>query len=228
MFKKALIFGNNKHEAYALLHNAGLTLVEKDPDLVVCYGGDGTFLHAEHAHPGIPKLMLRDSRVCKLCPPLSNEVVIARLREKKFKKIEIEKLECRAKGKTLYGVNDIVVHNKDPRHAMRYTLSIDGVRQGAGEIIGDGIVAATPLGSTGYYRSIADSFFEVGIGLAFNNSTEQLDHMVLTDERKITLHVVRGPAVVYADNQSEYIELEAGEETHIVKSKKIATMVRVL
>ncbi len=224
---KAILFGAHSHEATELVKKEGFTLLEKNPDIIICYGGDGTILRAEHEYPGVPKVALRDSRVCKLCSALTNEEVLKRVKAGKYKEERVWKLECRAKGKTLYGVNDIVIHNKDPRHAMRYALSIDGVRLGGEEIIGDGVVLATPLGSTGYYRSIADSFFEVGIGLAFNNSTEQVDHMVLNEEREVSVRVVRGPAMVYADNQTDFIELKEGEEVRIVKSKKIATIVRV-
>ncbi len=224
---KAILFGAHSHEATELVKKAGFSLVEKNPDIIICYGGDGTILRAEHEYPGVPKVALRDSRVCKLCSPLTNAEVLKRVKAGKYKKEKVWKLECRAKGKTLYGVNDIVIHNKDPRHAMRYALHIDDVRVGGEEIIGDGVVFATPLGSTGYYRSIADSFFEVGIGLAFNNSTEQADHMVLGEDREIRIRVIRGPATVYADNQVDAVELEEGEEARIVKSKKIATIVRV-
>ena len=40
----------------------GLTLVDDDPDIVVCYGGDGTLLSAEHRWPGVPKVPIRNSR----------------------------------------------------------------------------------------------------------------------------------------------------------------------
>ena len=135
------------------------------------------------------------------------------------------KIEARAKGKKLLGINDIIVHNQDPRHAIRYEILIDEKPMGK-EIIGDGIVAATPLGSTGYYRSITDSFFEVGMGLAFNNSTEQADHMVLRDSARIVIHIVRGPAIVYADNQPESVVLEAGDDVVLRMSKQRAHIIR--
>lgn len=223
----AVIFGTNSHEVTDLIVRTGFSIVSENPEVVFCYGGDGTILRAEYAFPGVPKVALRDSRVCKLCSPFTNEEVVKRVCAGSYKEEKVWKLEARVGEKTLYGVNDIVIHNNDPRHAMRYTLAIDGVHTGGEEIIGDGVVLATPFGSTGYYRSIADSFFEVGIGLAFNNSTEQADHMVVREDREIALRVVRGPAMVYADNQEGYIELGVGDEVRIVKSKKFATIVRV-
>jgi NAD kinase len=125
----------------------------------------------------------------------------------------------------LIAINEIIVHNSNPRKAIRYTVHVDD-KQIGNEIIGDGIVVATPsFGSTGYYRSITDSFFEVGIGLAFNNSIEQSDHMVLRDNRVIKLNLVRGPADVYADNQESSIELCENESVTIRKSEDTAKIV---
>jgi NAD+ kinase len=109
---------------------------------------------------------------------------------------------------------------------MRYKFSINGKNSGH-EIIGDGVVVSTPFGSTGYYRSITDSFFEVGIGLAFNNSTEQSDHMVLSEDSEIEILITRGPANIYADNQSEVLTIEEGKITTIKKSDKFAKIIRV-
>ncbi|MFA6365150.1 MAG: hypothetical protein WCW78_01990 [Candidatus Paceibacterota bacterium] len=223
---KATLFGTKQKEVEEMVKNLGFVLVKKDPHIVICYGGDGTLFGAEYEYPGIPKVMVRGSRVCKLCNSLSNEEVLKRIKKEKYKKEKIGKLEVSANGKTLIAMNDVVVHNKDPRHAMRYTIHVDGVQVGE-EIIGDGVVVATPLGSSGYYRSITDSSFEVGIGLAFNNSTEQSDHIVLSDERSIVINVTRGPAIIYADNQKESIEVNVGDEVAIVKSEQFATILKV-
>jgi NAD kinase len=136
------------------------------------------------------------------------------------------KLVAMAKNKKLVAMNDITVHNGDPRSAIRYKFAVNG-RWTTHEIIGDGVVLATPLGSTGYYRSITDSFFEVGIGLAFNNSTEQSDHMVLKEDSKIELEITRGPAMVFVDNVNDNITLELGDVVTLQKSDYFTKIVRV-
>ena len=136
------------------------------------------------------------------------------------------KLGAEAKGKKLMGMNDIIVHNRDARHAIRYRLW-NNDREIGQEIIGDGVVIATPFGSTAYYRSITDSFFETGIGIAFNNSTEQSDHMIVKENAVIKIKITRGPALVYADNQEEFIELEKDDEVIIKKSNQIVKIVKI-
>jgi NAD+ kinase len=94
------------------------------------------------------------------------------------------------------------------------------------EIIGDGVIISTPFGSTGYYRSITDGIFEVGIGVAFNNSTEQVDHMVLREDSEVEIRIMRGPAVAYADNNEQEISLKAGDKIVIRKSDEVARIIK--
>ncbi len=223
---RVVVFGNRKRDIEGLVKKVGFELVDANPQFVISFGGDGTLMKAEYSFPDIPKIILRDSHICKKCSALSNEEILQRAKKKHYKVEKLLKLEVCAGDKILTGMNDIVVHNKDPRHAIRYHISINNKDTGK-EIIGDGIIVATPFGSTGYYRSITDSFFEVGIGLAFNNSTEQSDHVILKEDSAIKMSIVRGPAIVYADNQEESIELNDGSSVLIKKSKTYANVLNI-
>lgn len=220
------IAGTTTEEFRSLVGVHGFSFDHQHPRLVIVFGGDGSLMRAEHDFPHIPKLLLRASRICKLCPQISNEEALRRLADGHYQIREVPKLRIEARGQWLDGMNDVIVHNGDPRHGIRYRTYLDG-REMGGEIIGDGIVVATPLGSTGYYRSITDSSFAVGIGLAFNNSTEQADHIVLPDTAEIRLIILRAPAVCYADNHRESIELGDGDEVRITKSPHVAKLIRV-
>ncbi len=220
--KRVILYGKNKASIENSVKSCGFEIVGQEADFVISFGGDGTLIGSESMYPGIPKIVLKDSQICKKCSQLSNEDVLLRIRDGRYFLEETMKLEATAKNKTISAMNDIIVHNDDSRHAIRYTVAIDEKPLGD-EIIGDGIVVATPsFGSTGYYRSITDSFFEVGIGLAFNNSIEQSDHMVLDDKRIIKLSIKRGPAVVYADNQDDSMLLQENDVVIIKKSEDTA------
>ncbi|MCL5733828.1 MAG: hypothetical protein M1334_04225 [Patescibacteria group bacterium] len=223
---KVLIFGKDKNKIYPLVKKLGFEVTEKNPEIILSYGGDGTFIKSEFEFPGIRKVILKNSRICKTCSKFSNKEVLNKIKENKFIVKKLWKLEAAVKNKTFYAINDIAVHNKNPLHGIRYEIYIDGKKLG-GEIIGDGIVAATSFGSTAYYRSITGSFFESGIGLAFNNSTEPFNHVVLRENREIKLKVLRGPAIVYADNQTEVVDINEGDEVFIKKSPKTAKILSV-
>ena len=223
---KVTVFGNNKSEAEELAKKAGFEVVESNPDFVISYGGDGTFMKSEFAYPNVPKIVLKDSLICKVCSIFPNDQVLAKVREGSYEIKPLIKLSATANGKTITAMNDIIVHNSDPRHGIRYQIWSDD-KQFGDTVIGDGVVVATPFGSTAYYRSITDSFFETGIGLAFNNSTEQMDHVVLDDQKTIRIKITRGIVGVYADNQEENLQLKEGDEVIIKKSASVAQWVIV-
>ena len=224
---KIKLVGENLELFDALLspYKASFELADL-PEFVFVLGGDGTLMRAEHQFPSIPKLFLRDSRIAKLAGPHTNEEILKAFFENRYDVVEYAKLDVEVCGQKATALNDIVMHNANPRHAIRYSVKIDGkVRYE--HVIGDGVVCATPLGSTGYYRSITDSSIEVGIGLAFNNSTEQTDHIVLRDTSVVEIEILRGPAFCYVDNQEDSFELTNGDIVTIQKSDSTAQLIRI-
>lgn len=201
-------------------------VVDANPECVISFGGDGTLMLSEHRFPTIPKLFLKNSKVAKLAPKLSNNDILKKFFAGEYTVVEHMKLQFSVGNTTAEALNDVVVHNENPRHAIRYIPRVNGIPM-YDEVIGDGIVCATPLGSSGYYRSITDSTFETGIGLAFNNSTEQTDHVVLKDDSSVSIEITRGPAFCYADNQEESYSLQTGDVLTIQKSKNTAKIVSV-
>lgn len=224
---RIILFGKESKAISRMVEAHGFVLVKFGADFIISYGGDGTLMQAEHKFPGIPKIILKRSLICKRCLPVSNDEILKRVAQNHFKVEDLIKLAVRVGAKNLIAINDIIVHNEDPRHTIRYRLWIDN-RPIGNEIIGDGVVIATPFGSTGYYRSITDSFFELGIGVAFNNSTEQADHMIIKNDSLIKIKLIRGSAVIYADNEKASIKLKVGDEAVITKSLKKFKFVNVL
>src|SRR3989344_1605608 len=96
-----------------------------------------------------------------------------------------------------------------------------------GILIGDGIVVATPFGATGYYYSITQKSFKKGIGLAFNNMTKPINHLVLNEKAKIKVRIVRSDTTVAGDNDPHVISIKEGDEVEIRKSDKIARIIRM-
>ena len=53
--------------------------------------------------------------------------------------------------------------------------------------------------------------FRTGLGLAFSNSIVDVDHLVLEETSVVELKVIRGPAIVIADNAPGELVVNAGE-----------------
>lgn len=199
-----------------------IEIVKKDADFVASFGGDGTFFKSEFLYPNIPKIYLKNSRIGKLAHDKTNEQIISHILKNDFKIIEKIKLEVSHKNKIKLAMGDILIHNKDPHTAIRMKVSLDDKLIQEDEVIGDGLLVSTQLGSTGYYKSITRSYFESdeNIGLAFNNSIDQINHIVLKKEREIKIEITRGVAEVFADNQKENWKLDKGDKLFIKVSKE--------
>jgi len=220
---KVALAGRDHAELLPLIHELGLRVDTAHPDVVISYGGDGTFLGAEFQWPGIPKVAIRHGRACSKCPNHEDGIVLQKLARGDVSRTVLMKLAGIAKGQRLLGINDITLNKVSPVAGVRYRVWINEEPY-SGEIVGDGLVAATPFGSTAYYRSITRSFSRLGIGVAFNNSTEQVDHLIVRESDRLRLIVTRGPAVLCADNAPVSIQLEEGDEAAITKADETAVL----
>jgi NAD+ kinase len=220
---RVALAGRDTAELLPLVSELDLRIDDKDPEVVISYGGDGTLLGAEYEWPGVPKLAIRHPRSCRKCPDHEDIVVLKRLAEGDFSRTVLMKMEAHVRGQRLVGINDITLNKVVPFWGVRYRVWINGEAY-SGEIVGDGVVVSTPFGSSAYYRSISRSFFRVGIGVAFNNSTEQVDHLVLRETDRIRVQITRGPSLLCADNAPNPVQLVEGEEAEIGKAEETTVL----
>ena len=213
-------------EASLLAH--GFKIVDKKPDFIICYGGDGTVLFSERTIPEVPKLIIKTSRACRKCDykPKDLKKVLSNIKKGNFCLHKKMKLEAEAKGKRLVGLNEIQVHLKLPIYAVRFSFSVNGTEYE--ELIGDGIIISTVFGSTGYYKATGGKRFEKGIGISFNNLHNiDLESLVVNEDSVVNLSIIRGPAWLLADNNLDFIELDAGDAVTVKRSESVANFIYV-
>jgi NAD+ kinase len=206
----------------------GFKVVEGNPDFIVCYGGDGTVLFSERRYPEVPKLIIKTSPVCRKFDYTMDELknVLPKIREGNYCLHKKMKLEAEAKGERLVGLNEIQIHPKLPIHAVRFSLSVDGKKRE--NLVGDGVIVATPFGSTGYYKATGGKRFTEGIGISFNNlHNSNMESFVVPEDSAVKLTVSRGPAWLVADNNENLIELQAEDAVTIRKSGSTANFIYV-
>lgn len=141
----------------------------------------------------------------------------------KLETIFIPKKSSSQQGK-LIALNDIVIRNKSAYHAIRFFVSKNGKPVTDYLLIGDGIVASTPFGSTGYYQSITKSTFEKNFRIVFNNTVTHIPPLEFNNQDIITIDIVRGPGEMTSDNNPETIELLEGDQAEIKVSDEIANI----
>ena len=222
---RVAVVGRNSEDLLALLPALGFEIVppEAQPEVIISHGGDGSLIGAEAAWPGVPKMGIRDSRTCHKCEHHGDQEVFERLRNGQASRTELMKLEADTGRSHFLGVNDVLMRNADIRSAVRFSVLVNG-EKATDEIIGDGLVISTPFGSSAYFRSIANTTFRTGIGIAFNNCTEFHNHLVLREDDVIAVQITRGPAQITADNDPAITTLESGSTVGIRQSASRATV----
>lgn len=213
---KVLLFGKNAKKIEDLVKSLGFDIVTSHPDAIITYGGDGTLLSSEREYPGIPKLPLRNSLFCNKCANHEDEVMLKKLLDGKLKLKKYQKLQT-ILYENFYALNDFVIRNSDPTHTIRFKTSASDKL-----LIGDGVVIATPFGSSGYFKSITGQSFNQGFGLAFNNTTEKIPPLFLKDEDQVTFNLIRGKATLSMDNNPHIFVIDEGSKLIFKLSDQVA------
>lgn len=216
---KVGLFGKNSDSIRHLIPEFGLQLVEDHPDVIISYGGDGTLLSAERKYPSIPKLPIRDSKVCKKCPFHTTEHLLQKLAEGKIKLEEYPKLQAKIHNEEITALNDLVIRNSVPMHALRFRVYLNDKLIRPEVLIGDGVVFTTVFGSSGYYQSITRKTISGGFAAAFNNTTFPVENFKFNKGDHIKVAVIRGPGTLSSDNNSKLHNLKEGDEAVIQASE---------
>jgi NAD+ kinase len=148
--------GGGLAQLRAVAERCGVELVEgDDADIVVVLGGDGTMLRAlaRYLGTGIPVIGVNYGRVGFLTsiPSVELETGIARVFAGEFRTVRLSTLEVRVNGTTKAAVNDVVVAGGTLGRMIEIGYSIGGEDLGYQPC--DGLICATPTGSTAYNLS---------------------------------------------------------------------------
>lgn len=137
-----------------------------DADAVVAIGGDGTFLSTLRRTQS-PMLAINAGTLGVLAEVdgRSAELVndaLERLVAGRFFVDERMKVAIRAGGHVMPdALNEVVIHCAHPARMGQFEIELDGQR--LGRIQADGIILATPTGSTGYALSALGPIVEPGV-----------------------------------------------------------------
>ncbi len=120
-------------------------------DAIITVGGDGTILFAQLLAPDVPILGINLGGRGFLADISPREMprALRMLRAGKLDIMERDKLAAVARGKRLPdALNDVVIFSDKPGKTVSLRVSVDGMA--AIEMRGDGVIVATPTGSTAY------------------------------------------------------------------------------
>ncbi|MCB0865926.1 MAG: NAD(+)/NADH kinase [Solirubrobacterales bacterium] len=133
----------------------GLTLADappERPDLCLTLGGDGTILRAlrHYTGTGVPVFGINYGTVGFLASVEASELEsgLERAFAGEFETVSLPGLELETEGRTAVAVNDVSFTRSAHERVAELSYSVSG--QEVGRVRCDGLVAATPVGSTGY------------------------------------------------------------------------------
>jgi len=228
--KAAIISTSDTSKIEGTLKRLGFHVTSKDPDLIIVSGGDGSILYSERVFPSIPKLAIRRTRICRKCECLLDnlEETLLKIRDGLYEIKEEIKLRVLFKDQTLTALNEIQIRNKLLTRALRFSLTFNDHTYN--NIIGDGVIIATPFGSSAYYSAAGGKPFEKGIGICLNNPfSSQEKSFIVPEESKIKVKILRETALLAADNDDErIIEMRSGDEVFIEKNDEKARFIYLL
>ena len=138
-----------------LFRSDGQVVAPADVQVAIVLGGDGTMLRALHAFLGtrIPVIGVNFGRVGFLASisPGDLERGLERVFEGEYVAVELPTLEVRLDGERHVAVNDVVVTSSTLGRMVELGWAVGG--EDLGTVPCDGMICATPTGSTAYNLS---------------------------------------------------------------------------
>jgi NAD+ kinase len=151
-----LRFERSEDEKHRLEGRGGPVVVDDGDDagvdLCLVLGGDGTILAAlrRFARTGVPVFAVNFGEVGFLATlePEEMEAGLERAFAGDFERLELPAVVLESPGEVHVAVNDVSIHRKVGERVALLSYSVEGFEVGA--VRCDGLVVATPAGSTGY------------------------------------------------------------------------------
>ena len=221
---------NNKNENFTVLEHKEFV---KKVDIVVVFGGDGTLLNAarKYLNYDIPILGINMGNVGFLTDISTDnfEKTIKEVLDGNYKIEERNLVSAKFGNNHLYGLNEVVIHSGAYAQLMRYRLNVND--KVVYEQRSDGLIIATPTGSTAYALSaggpIIHPSLDVWTILPMLPQSLSSRPFVISSNEKVEMDLFDGPnenAKICVDGQDD-IDSPYGEKILISKMEKTLKLV---
>jgi len=232
-------FRDQKEGAFAEFEVKSLPQEMKDADLMITFGGDGTILHLAKlaALNKIPVLGINMGGLGFIAELEVAELEL--LRQLKDWDFEIENrmmldVSVQRDGKQIYtnlGLNDAVVREGPISHTIHLKISSDG--RHLADIAGDGVIVATPTGSTAYSLSaggpVVEPLAQIMVVCPICIHNMRFSSYVPSPEHVLTVELERNgrkPVFLFVD-ESRGFALRSDDKVIVRRSKHTMKLVRL-
>lgn len=220
-----------------------IPLGDRAPDLVIALGGDGTLLRASRMVAGleVPVLGVNLGRLGFLTAAAEDELELAldRLLHRDYildRRFTLKATVWSAAdepGTVVHALNDVVVQQTGMARVTRLTIAVGpaGAAEEIGSFTGDGVILATPTGSTAYSLSAGGPIIvprmECMVVTPICPHTLAVRPLVIpADERILLSGVDRQLSLVLTVDGQEGHEIEPGGYVVVEKGDLVIPLVR--
>jgi NAD+ kinase len=207
--------------------------VKKDVELCVVLGGDGTILRAlqHYASTGVPVFAINFGEIGFLATVEPQDILdgFRRALSGDFELLRLPAIALEMGGGRQMAINDVAIHRKVGERVAELAYALDG--EEAGSVRCDGLVVATPAGSTGYNLANGGPVMAWGVEgyvvsfIAPHSMTARA--LVVAPEDRLTIHNrSREPLDVAVDGRPVG-EIPAGESIDACFVHDIGTLAQL-
>ncbi len=224
-------------------------LDEKKPDVIVTLGGDGTIFRAAKEYSNASILPITKLSFGALSQLEESDVLMAlkKIDRGEYNIEEVMRLEAEYKDFKTWGINDIVIYRND-ENTNKFRVFSNGKDIFEDELSGDGIIVATPYGSTGYSQAaggpilegnekmfvvtpICSKYFNKRLVIKNRNVMKVVEgSKLLPDDKEIVIKFFRDiKNKIVPDGRKEdraYIDIKVGDEVIIRRAKENTKFVK--
>ena len=217
-------FKDQKDGAYGDYKTRPLTAELKSADLLITFGGDGTILHLAKlvALNKIPVLGINMGGLGFIAELEAGELeALRKLKDWDFQTEQRMMLDVtvQREGRQIYtnlGLNDAVIREGPISHVIHLKISSDG--RHLADIAGDGVIVATPTGSTAYSLSaggpVVEPVAQTMVVCPICTHNMRFSSYVLSPEHTLTIELERNgrkPVYLFVD-ESRAFSLKADDK----------------
>ena len=211
----------------------------KSADLLITFGGDGTILHLAKmvALNKTPVLGINMGGLGFIAELEASQLeTLRKLSDWKFETESRMMLDVSVlrDGKQIYtnlGLNDAVIREGPISHVIHLKISSDG--RHLADIAGDGVIVATPTGSTAYSLSaggpVVEPVAQTLVVCPICTHNMRFSSYVLSPEHTLTVELERNgrkPVYLFVD-ESRAFALKADDKIQVRKSRYVTKLVRL-
>ncbi|HKL13569.1 MAG TPA: NAD(+)/NADH kinase [Halanaerobiales bacterium] len=217
---------------------ASFDTLRKEADLIIVFGGDGTFLHTSlnFIGTGIPLMGINLGRIGFLTEIETNELdeALDHISANNFRIENRNTLEVciKREGKNIqkkYAVNDVVINRAADGEMLKVDMHIN--KEFVNSYRGDGIIVSTPTGSTAYSFSAGGPIINPQVkALLITPLCPHAVHvkpMVISDEEIIEIDVEGQKDKVFLTTDGrDSVKLKLDDIVRIKSSKQEISLIK--